>query len=745
MTFDFDSIKEKLLEKLSSFSSLTITVLQTSVYGTVLDVIAYAIDKLAFYFEFLYRESVWGKAQLRKSLVAQSYLLNYKPKRKRGANGQVRVIGNKNYINYKSLTPSPIAYVGEPVQFYRWDKLSSEDGNTVVYCIEDKLYAGSYQISQKSLQNLSIAQVAGSADYVKITFPSPHGVPLGAMFSIRGTKNYNGEFLSIDSPPDSNTSTIVFEAIYTPESFGSNAYLYTGHIYLKVKEGNPKEFEYTALGNANETIEIVGESIDNDEIQVLEVDPVTNQILNEYEIVDELYLVNDDTPYKCSIRNSDDFNALFIVFGDGVRSRKILSGEKILVKYAETRGDQGNINNTSIIVKPLTSKLSIFGNPSTLSYTNDEEISDGNDLETVESIRINGKNLFFAGNRADTRQDYVSIIQQHPSVHKALVFTEADLNNLTITGNQSTVYISALSKSGNQLTVAQQEDISVNYLNDHHAITDILSWQPIKIVNARPFIDAKINPVPIDQAKSEIFTILSDTYSSLKTDFNKSIFFSNMNSLIDLTDSVIYHNTELFHCEKSENFPDLQLTTANYQIATSVSSGEESDPKKIISIQADSSLKVLIKIKTNGVWGNEILVGYGQSTGPESGNIITALPNDPLITAQSGITFDPMWGIDSGGAINGDDIVATNANKTVFTLLYDVYSGNLIFTNPSSPFFGYVLNPTEADENGLVIRLMYKTRNNDSPQMFTNDIRMKRFNIITDLRDDDIIYRSISS
>lgn len=218
-----------------------------------------------------------------------------------------------------------------------------------------------------------------------------------------------------------------------------------------------------------------------------------------------------------------------------------------------------------------------------------------------------------------------------------------------------------------------------------------------------------------------------------------------MNSLIDLTDSVIYHNTELFHCEKSENFPDLQLTTANYQISTSVSSGEESDPKKIISIQANSYLKVLIKIKTNGVWGNEILVGYGQSTGPESGNVITALPNDPLITAQSGITFDPLWMIDAGGAINGDDVVATNANKVVFTLKYDVYSGNLIFTNPASPFFGYVLNPTEADENGIVIRLMYKTRNNDSPAMFTNDIRMRRFNIITDLREDDIIYRSISS
>jgi hypothetical protein len=743
MTFDFTSIKEKLLNKLADFSNLTITILRTSVYGTVLDVVSYAIDRLAFYFEFLYRESVWSKAQLRKSLVSQSVLLNYKPKRRTGPTGTVRVIGNPNYIDYRTITPTAVAYTGEPVQFNKWDILSSEDGNTTVYVTEDQLYAGSYTISQKNLKGKTVSQVPGNSDLVRINLGTPHGIPIGQTFSIRGTKNYNGEFQSLNSPY-ANSTTVVFFTTFLTETFTSSAFIYTGHIYLRVKQGDPKEFEYTAQGKSNESIQIIGSSIDNDEIQILEIDPVTRAVLHTYEIVDDLYLVNDDTTYKCSLKNADDFGSMYILFGDGIRSRRLIANERILVKYAETQGADGNIPNTSIIVKPLTTKLSIFGNLTNLSYSNDEEISDGAEIETVESIRANGKNLFFAGNRADTRQDYKAIIESHPSVHKALAYTEADLSNISITGNQSTVYISAISKSGNQLTVSEQTDISLNYLKQKHALTDIPSWQPIQIVNIRPFIDCTIKPQPISQMKDEVLAALQTHYASLNTDFNVSAHFSNIGAIIDDTDSILYHYTKVFHCEKSENYLALTLDTTNYQVAPSISSGEESDPAKQITLVPDPSLKILVRVKSAGVWYPETLVGVGINIGPQTGSIQTASGSDELITAQSGIVFDPNWSIVTG-SINGDDVVASNANKVNFTIGFLTYQGEAILTDPASPLYNYILNPLPSDQNGILVRVMYKTRNGLTPAGFLDDVRLNHFSAITDINADDIIYKQINT
>jgi hypothetical protein len=699
----------------------------------ILDVVAYAIDRLAYYFEFLYRESIWSKAQLRRSLVAQSGLLNYKPKRRRGASGALRIIGNKNYLNYKTLTTTPVSYTGDPVQYNRWDQFTSENGVTQVYATESKIYASSYTISQRNMNQGYAVSISQTSSLVQIQLPTPHGIPLGALVSIRGTNYYNGDFISLAHPPYNTVNAIVIKSPFQTETFDSTGYIYTGHIYLKVKEGVPKTFEYTAVGVANESIEIVGNSIDNDEVQVQRIDPVTKAVLNEVEIVDELFLTNDNTAYKCSIRNSDDFDKIFIDFGDGIRSREPVAGEHYLVTYAETQGAAGEIGNTGVITKSLPAKLSVFGNNTAVAVTNDEPISDGSDIEDIESIRINGKNLFFAGNRADTRADYVALLQSHPAVHKALVYTEADLNNLTITGNPSVVYIAAISKTGDLLTVSEQDDISLNLLNRVKSVTDLISWQTIKIVNIRPFIDAKVRPLlTTSQIKNEVFTALESKYSSLSTDFNVSVFDSNVIAAIDDTDSVLYHTTQVFHCEKSENYGDIETTTVNHQIAVSVSSGDESDPKKRVIIIPET-VKILIRVKTANVLGPEILVGTGTSLF----GITSASPTDELITPYSGIIRDTNWTI-STGSLQGDSVFSANANIISYDIQY-------LAASPTVSLPGYIMNPSDLDPNGFFVRIMYKTRNADSPIGFTNDIRLSRFNIITNIEQDDIIYKTIAT
>jgi hypothetical protein len=138
-------------------------------------------------------------------------------------------------------------------------------------------------------------------------------------------------------------------------------------------------------------------------------------------------------------------------------------------------------------------------------------------------------------------------------------------------------------------------------------------------------------------------------------------------------------------------------------------------------------------VKTANVLGPEILVGTGNTLF----GITSASPTDELITSYSGIIRDTNWTI-STGSIQGDSVFSANANIISYDMQYLVAS-------PTISLPGYIMNPSDLDPNGFFVRIMYKTRNADSPVAFTNDVRLSRFNIITDIQEDDVVYKTIAT
>lgn len=96
MTFDYDSVRDRLVTSLQSKSSWA-SILPYSVNRRLIDVIASGIADLAFYDEYLTRESKWSLAQNTSSLITDAKFRGYDVNRKRGATGNLRLSASSSY------------------------------------------------------------------------------------------------------------------------------------------------------------------------------------------------------------------------------------------------------------------------------------------------------------------------------------------------------------------------------------------------------------------------------------------------------------------------------------------------------------------------------------------------------------------------------------------------------------------------------------------------------------------------
>jgi hypothetical protein len=461
--------------------------------------------------------------------------------------------------------------------------------------------------------------------------------------------------------------------------------LYTnqeGYIEIPVKEGVPKEFYYTALGEESEQIELTFESIDDTEVYVylLDANGAIDETFTrcEQDIEDKLFFVIDEDNYYCSIKNSPDFSAVIITFGDGVKTKKLSVGDKLLIKYAETNGDEGDITNADTINTIYDTLYDISGNPTTLYVRNDEAISGGDDIEDIDDIRYNAPNLFNTGYRCGGYDDWKTILESDSRVYKAIIWSTDDVEDDTITANQNKIYVTGISTTGEDLSTAVKNDITINLLKPIKSPTEVVSWQSLKKVYAKFTVDATITNIPEAKAQAGINTALEESYGILYTDFKESIFESNFIALIDNLSFIINHVSEIEHLEKFEEMPGL----ANYVIAVSVTSTDNDDKTEQVYL-TQSSLEVYVRL-TDGQGGYDDPVRVAYSSGT---NIIG----------------------DNGYTVSGD-VINYSINTISFTIT------DLV-----------VLSDYE-------LAIVYKTEDGNGDR--TNDIRLMSFDLITDTDED---------
>jgi len=477
----------------------------------------------------------------------------------------------------------------------------------------------------------------------------------------------------------------------------------TGNLSISVKEGIPKEFLYTATGVKNETITLFSDSVDSEELEVFIVDSNLN-ILETCVKSDDLFLENDLTPYYYRVEDESDLSAVNIIFGDDIYTRRLLQGQLVLVRYADTNGNLGNIEGIESINAFVSPIIDLQGNAVTLYVTNPDTISDGSDYESIQSIRSNGRRLFFAGFRAGSKNDWETIINSHPNVLKSKIWTRADLGLPAIGFQEVVIFVSIVSNSGDQLTNEQQLDLAYNYLLPAKAPTDVVSFETLNKIYVR--YDCLINApsgVPKNQIEGEVNTVLSENFSVEELDFNQSLYESNYTSVIDGLENVLNHTTEAWYLEDTDlrTFPG-QVRPFNYTTPQSyqikVANTDETDPEKRIII-TEKKFEIWIRRKISGVWQNPTRLGR------DTGNPLNEIRGIKYISTKDfedrsvpptasdddteGFAIDSIWREDQG------------SNIYVWWVCTDATTGSAVWEELYLTSEGVPTSNTDSDITGL--------------------------------------------
>lgn len=471
-----------------------------------------------------------------------------------------------------------------------------------------------------------------------------------------------------------------------------------GSIDIPVKQGTPKEFLHIAKGDISERINIYSDSIDNDIIDVYIVDS-DNNILHTASIVDNLYLVYDVVDYSCEVRNASNNEFVSIIFGDGINARKLALGERILVKYSETLGNQGDITSSNIITKSKDFFIDEDGASTSLYITNSEAIIGGTDIENIESIRNNAPNLFQVGMILSSIPNWTSVINSAPFVNKSKVWSTETLGGSLETSEQNIVYVTAVSNTGEQLTTPQQTELLETYLIPKKSLTEIVEFFPLQKVYARFDMKGRIQNRPISIMNETIYSAITNAYGVFNVDFQQNIYESNFYSIIDNISDVLWHETQIYYLER--NVPNL---VSNAVLLTSFTS-LDTDILENQQWLVEDSFEIWIKRKIAGEWEEPLQVAYTDSVS--------------------------IIGMNGFNILSG--FVVYSANQ---------YSYNITeITNDIDQSIYGVPDPGDSDELGYILYISYKMEDGEGNQI--NTIRLPRFYQITDI-DTDFIDTDLS-
>ena len=650
MIFDFDGILSELENRLSLLSSWRQT-LYYGVYRRINEAVAYALDKFVYLTEYLYRESHWTTALKRRSLLLKAKFLNYNAHRKIAPSGSLIVTADSTGF-FNDYT-----YTGESVTVNKWDEFSNTDGDVTVFCTESTEYAtGAETISQNLDSGAVVDEGAGQVSFL---ISDTSAFTVNDIVKITGSDNYNG-YHTIDSITANTKITVT--ATYIAETFDGTEIIVSGFTFVPVKQGTPKTYTYIATGDINETITIYADNIDNNEIEVFEVNGV-GTIISQIDILgvdtedNEHFFVNDTDNYYCKVENDYDFESVKFIFGDDTYTKKLVAGTIILIKYAETDGEDGNITNSNTITEIVSTLTDAYGNEATLYVTNDEEIGDGSDSESLTSIQNNAPNLFSTGYRCGGYNDWVAVLENDSRIHKAKIWTTDDEADDTITSNQNKVYIVAISADGSELTETQKSTITIDYLKPKKSPTEIVSWQPLNTIIAMfKVTNAIVTNVSKALIKEQIFDALDTEYGILNTDFKTEIYESNYVGIIDNLSNIYYHETDVYCCEQLNNNVKLNYPIAVYNANASIESEE-------INVVPDT-LELWVQNYSDNEWGSPSRVAYdsGGVWVAESGYELTA-------TNITYITSEVSFNVSSG-------LVGTIDEDYKLLMSYQTYDGN---------------------------------------------------------------------
>ena len=237
---------------------------------------------------------------------------------------------------------------------------------------------------------------------------------------------------------------------------------------VEIKQAVTGSYSYTVdtVGNPTTTFEIADANIDLSTLQVTVQQSSSNAYTTVYSpATDFLNLTGESTVYFTQEGPKGNYQ---IYFGDGVLGRALSSGQIVNVSYLSTNGTAAAGANSFTLLDTINGYGTVTVYP-LIPATN------GSDKESIASIKFQAPKSYSAQNRAVTKNDYITAIQQNNLgiTFDAVNVWGGEQNNPPVYGQ---VFISLKPTGAYNLTSTQKSQL----------ITQVID--PISVVTVTPTI-----------------------------------------------------------------------------------------------------------------------------------------------------------------------------------------------------------------------------------------------------------------
>ena len=235
-----------------------------------------------------------------------------------------------------------------------------------------------------------------------------------------------------------------------------------------------------------------------------------------------------------------------LIFGDNVIAKKLSNGNVITVSYVVTDGRDGNGASEFSFVGNITNQDGGSINPALIGLVSTEEKSrDGDEIESISSIKYYAPRIYSSQYRAVTSSDYESVLGYiYPNVESVTAFGGEEMSPPRF----GKVFISVKPRNGDFLSDETKREL-IQKLKSYAVAGIVPEFIDLKYLyvelQANPYYNPSLNDNP-DTLKTNVSNALTQYSRSIDVNkFGGRFKYSKAVSLIDSIDASITSNITL--------------------------------------------------------------------------------------------------------------------------------------------------------------------------------------------------------
>ena len=188
-----------------------------------------------------------------------------------------------------------------------------------------------------------------------------------------------------------------------------DAAIMIGQTYVDVNaiQGERISVGYSSTGTVDQEYKIEDTSIENSNLDVSVAGVSWTKVTS--------FIDSISTSNHYILRQELD-DTVTVIFGDGVFGKSPSVGENILVEYVKSDGLDGNIYELGRITTLVSTIIDIEEVAIETTVTNTTVFLGGDDVESIEEIRSEAPKVFATGDKAVTRSDFISILNNYTGI-----------------------------------------------------------------------------------------------------------------------------------------------------------------------------------------------------------------------------------------------------------------------------------------------------------------------------------------